>query len=58
MHAKRQLSVVGRHRPSAAIVVVLPRRRRRSEQTPVNLIFVADAGLWHNLFNKPDDSAT
>jgi hypothetical protein len=34
------------------VVVVLPRRRRRSEQTPVNLIFVAAAGLWHNLFNK------
>jgi hypothetical protein len=40
------------------VVVVLPRRRRRIEQTPVDLIFVAAAGLWYNLFNKLDDSAT
>jgi hypothetical protein len=39
-------------------LVVLPRHRRGIEQTPVDLIFVAAAGLWHNLFNKLDDSAT
>jgi hypothetical protein len=39
-------------------LVVLPRRRRGIEQTPVDLIFVAAAGLWNNLFNKPGDSAT
>jgi hypothetical protein len=40
----------GGHDPYCAI--------RHPEQTPVNLIFVAAAGLWHNLFNKPGDSAT
>jgi hypothetical protein len=39
-------------------LVVLPRRRRGIEQTRVDLIFVAAAGFWHNLFIKPGDSAT
>jgi len=31
---------------------------RVDENAPVDLIFVAADGRWHNLFNKPDDGAT